>query len=206
MSVEQTEKKGIQRPWVLLIEKASANGSKMALETSVFSTDDGIKDFLGREAQKVAEDMQTLERRLLTLSRRKPSGRLRGLSEVSQNRKGIEGDIDKMRANLGVLQGIGRQPIKIKMVDRQIVGWERPSGGEDMWLHYVGDEHPEILEFSTEERDLLQRIFMNKYALMQGKRGAVDEFEELLYELRDRDPEEKLAPYRKEISQRLSRR
>jgi len=73
-----------------------------------------------------------------------------------------------------------------------------------MWLQYVRDERPEILAFSTQERTLLLRIFMIKYALKQGKRGAVDEYEELLHELRNKDPEEKLAPYRNEISPWLS--
>lgn len=206
MSAERTKEKGSQRPWALLIEKASASGDRVELETTAFSTDNGIKDFLGREVQKVAGDIQTLERKLLSLSRKKSSGRLRGLPEVGQIEGGIEEDINRKRANLGVLQGRGRQPIKIRMVDRQIVSWVHPSGGEDIWLHYVGDERPEILSFSTEERSLLQRIFMSKYALMQGKRGALVEYEELLYELRKSDPKEELAPYIKEISQRLSQR
>lgn len=204
MSAERTEEKGSQRPRALLIEKVSADGSRVELETTAFSRNNGVKDFLGKEAKNVARNMQKLERKIIA-SRRKPSGKLRRLSEVSPIKEVIQEDINKMKLDLDVLQGIGGQPIKIKMIGEQVVGWEHPSRGEDMWLHYVGDEHPEILEFFTEERALLQRIFMNKYALMQGRKGTVNEYEELLYELRDKDPKEKLAPYRREISQRLSR-
>ena len=177
----------------------------MELDITAYSTDDGIKDFLGREATKVSKEMQKLERKLHTLSRKKPSGRLRRLTEVSQNREGIEADINKKRADLEILQGRGRQPIKIKMEDQQVVNWERLRGDENEWMHYVGDERPEILGFSTKERALLQRIFMSKYALVKGRRGAIDEYEELLYELRESGSYEKLLPYREEISQRLSR-
>ena len=214
MSAETTKEKRSQRPWVLLIEKASANGGRMELETTVFSRDDGIKDFLDSEARKVAGGIESLERKLLTVSRKKSSGRLRGLLEVSQIKEGIEEDINQKRATLGFLRGKGEQPIKIKgefeMVGKQkklkIVDWERSRGGEDLWAQYVRDEHPEILDFSTEKRALLLRIFMSKYNLMQRKRGAVDEYEELLHELRNKDPEGKLIRYREEISQRLSRR
>lgn len=199
MSVERKE----TRPRAILIENASANGSRTEFETTVFSRDDGIKVFLDIEARKAAKSIESLERKLLTLSRKKPSGKLRALRDVSQIKVGIEEEINQMRANKGVLEGRGNQPIKIKMVDRQIVGWEHPHGGDDKWVHYVVDEHPEILKLSTKEISLLQRTFMIKHALKQGKRGAANDYEELLHDLRDSDPERKLAPYLKEISQRL---
>ena len=69
MLTERTEKKGIQRPWAILIERVLTNLNRVELETTAFSTNNGVKDFLGREAHKVTRDIETLERRLITLSR-----------------------------------------------------------------------------------------------------------------------------------------
>jgi len=204
MAVERKEPKQKSKPWVILIEYLSENGSTNSIETTAVSHDEKIKRFLQTEAAMAGARIRGHQEAIASTSREKPSGKLRPEKEVDEIRQSHREAIDKEHGKLEALQGAGSQPIKIKIIDNQIADWVRLAGAEAEWAFYVRDNHPELLEFPGDARNLVQKVFMIRHAMRFKESGAAQEYNQLLVELRDKEIDDRLPPLFREISQRFS--
>lgn len=200
---EQSERPQ-KKPWIVLIERFYENGAKTSSVTTIRANlDPSMETFLRKEAAKMTQRAERLKDSIREASEIKEHGRRRSPSKVRKIRKSLGKELGTVLEHKEVLLGNRRTPLKIKIIDGEIKGWDFPRGGDGLWAQYVGDENPQILEFPREDIAKLREAFVLRHAISLGAPDVKEKYYELLEQVRDRDD---LVEYLVKFTKRFSRR
>lgn len=180
MEAERKEKSPApQKPWMVLVEHTSRNGTRSLVETTVMGRiDSSLKDYLGREAQNLGVQIDDLRKSIQEVSKKKTHGKKKGTRRVRDERKALNKELTTILAHKEVLVGERHNPLLITLKDGEAVDWGFPGQVDSRWIEFVRDKNPEILdELSQDEIFLVHGVFSYRYQILrQDRKWLKDEF------------------------------
>jgi hypothetical protein len=199
-----------EKTWVVIIERSySSNADSFfltpepSIDVKAAGSEKEVKEFLQREAGRLEGEVRQLQKKIRDVPKTKHGGQPRPKAEIEQERRRHQEELAKTSSWAEALQGKGRQPIKINVVDGEIETWEFPRQRELSWALFIRDNHPELIYLPNGDKDVIQRLFFIRYDMKMHESGAVQRFDEFRNEIRGMKFKEEVYSYFKEITERF---